>query len=159
MTGPSTHSYGRRPKSAKARNRAVIDAPDVGPVALNTSSRLITIFTGWPDLRAAGDDQGGSFGQHAYAVKVLAGGHVECLLARPGKGEVLRLAAGLEAAEILALRIKYLSAPNATPARVAFLICERIHCNHRLRKTLRRDRLRGSMSDSNFDVRRENSSL
>ena len=31
----------------------VIDAPDVGPVALNTSSRLITSFTGWPDLRAS----------------------------------------------------------------------------------------------------------
>jgi hypothetical protein len=31
----------------------VIDAPEVGPVALNTSSRLITIFTGWPDLRAS----------------------------------------------------------------------------------------------------------
>ena len=30
-----------------------IDAPEVGPVALNTSSRLITIFTGWPDLRAS----------------------------------------------------------------------------------------------------------
>ena len=30
----------------------VIDAPEVGPVALNTSSRLITIFTGRPDWRA-----------------------------------------------------------------------------------------------------------
>src|SRR5689334_4778865 len=29
----------------------VIDAPEVGPVALNTSSRDIMIFTGWPDLR------------------------------------------------------------------------------------------------------------
>ena len=31
----------------------VIDEPEVGPVALNTSSRLITILTGWPDLRAS----------------------------------------------------------------------------------------------------------
>ena len=31
----------------------VMDEPDVGPVALNTSSRLITIFTGWPDFRAS----------------------------------------------------------------------------------------------------------
>jgi hypothetical protein len=29
----------------------VIDAPDVGPVARNTSSRLITSLTGWPVLR------------------------------------------------------------------------------------------------------------
>ena len=29
----------------------VIEEPEVGPVALNTSSRLIMIFTGWPDLR------------------------------------------------------------------------------------------------------------
>ena len=31
----------------------VIDEPEVGPVARNTSSRLITTFTGWPDLRAS----------------------------------------------------------------------------------------------------------
>ncbi len=31
----------------------VMDEPEVGPVALNTSSRLIVIFTGWPDLRAS----------------------------------------------------------------------------------------------------------
>ncbi len=31
----------------------VIDEPEVGPVARNTSSRLITIFTGRPDLRAS----------------------------------------------------------------------------------------------------------
>jgi len=31
----------------------VIDEPDVGPVARNTSSRLITTFTGWPDLFAS----------------------------------------------------------------------------------------------------------
>ena len=31
----------------------VIDEPEVGPVAWNTSSRLITIFTGAPDLRAS----------------------------------------------------------------------------------------------------------
>jgi hypothetical protein len=36
----------------------------------------------------------GSFRQHPYAVQALAGGHVERLLARPGKGDVLRLAAG-----------------------------------------------------------------
>ena len=29
----------------------VIDEPEVGPVARNTSSRLIMILTGWPDLR------------------------------------------------------------------------------------------------------------
>jgi hypothetical protein len=31
----------------------VIDAPDVGPEALKHSSRLITTFTGQPDLRAS----------------------------------------------------------------------------------------------------------
>ncbi len=31
----------------------VIEEPEVGPEALNTSSRLITTFTGWPDLRAS----------------------------------------------------------------------------------------------------------
>ena len=31
----------------------VIEAPDAGPVALNTSSRLITTLTGWPDFRAS----------------------------------------------------------------------------------------------------------
>src|ERR1700755_1966528 len=29
----------------------VIEAPDVGPVALKVSSRVIWIFTGWPDFR------------------------------------------------------------------------------------------------------------
>ena len=31
----------------------VIDEPEVGPVARNTSSRLITTFTGWPDFFAS----------------------------------------------------------------------------------------------------------
>ncbi len=31
----------------------VIDEPEVGPVARNTSSRLITTFTGWPDFCAS----------------------------------------------------------------------------------------------------------